>query len=97
MPQRSIALLERLEAAGFTDDDFRIIHHMPHITIRAHIDYCSKSRTGSFAGDSSTNTLVRQRLVLVAGAFFGGGFEEPARSGVFSGLASAALSEVPHT
>ena len=93
MPQRTIALLERLVAAGFTDQDFRIIHHMPSNTIKAHLNYCAKQR--AFSGEASTNALVRERLVLVFGAYFGGGFAMPARPGVFAALAEAAVSEIP--
>ncbi len=93
MPQRTIALLERLADAGFKDQDFRIIHHMPGITIKAHLAYCTK--TGTFHGDGGTNALVRERLALVTSAYYCGGFSIPARPGVFNALGNAAVAEIP--
>ena len=95
MPQRTIALLDRLEPAGFRDAEFRIIHHMPQHTLQAHRNYCAK--TATFQGEQSNNTLVRQRLELIASSFFIGGFTCPARDGVLEALATAALREIPHS
>lgn len=93
MPDRTIVLLERLVAAGFTDADFRIVHHMPANTIQAHFNYCAKQK--AFSRANTNNAKVRERLALIFGSYFGGGFAMPAKPGVFEALARAAVIEIP--
>jgi hypothetical protein len=92
MPKHTIQLLDELSTLGFSDDDFRVIHHMANPSIRHMRIYCQKVDT--FQSDG-THNLVRERLELVLALFKAGHFQEPAKPGVFSGLAQAALAELP--
>jgi hypothetical protein len=92
MPKRTIELLDQLSALGFSDDDFRVIHHMANASIRSMRIYCQ--RIDEFQADG-TNQMVRERLELVLALFKAGHFMAPAKPGVFSGLAQSALAEVP--
>ncbi len=93
MPKRTLELLAILDAYGFVDEDFRIIHHREGNTIHAHRQYCE--RVSEFLPGDSTNALVRRRLALIVGALRGGDFSQPAKAGVLTHLASAARSEIP--
>ena len=93
MPKRTIELLDCLEDLGFTDAEFRLVHHMPDTSIRVMRRYCEEH--ASFQGSDSTNAKVLERLEIVAKAFQAAGFSSPARSGVFAALAAAAVSELP--
>ncbi len=95
-PKRSAYLLKRLEHAGFTDDEFQLIHHLtkPKPTIHEHIRYCTE-RVDDFQSNDSTNALVQKRLEIVFKAFEAGEFRKPARPGVFEALAAAAECEIP--
>jgi hypothetical protein len=91
MPKQTIDMLDQLHALGFSDDDFRIIHHMSDATINTHRQYCEK--VDAFrAGD--TNEKVRERIALIHASFVAGHFSEPAKPGVFRGLAEAAVAEI---
>jgi hypothetical protein len=92
MPKRTIDLLDHLCALGFTDDDFRIVHHMPGATINTHRRYCQGVSTFKPA---DTNGMVRERLERVLVTFNAGRFMKPAKPGVFRGLAEAAVAEIP--
>ncbi|HUJ09616.1 MAG TPA: hypothetical protein VL171_06275 [Verrucomicrobiae bacterium] len=92
MPKRTIELLDQLCSLGFSDDDFRVIHHMASTSIRSTRIYCQKIE--AFPGDGA-NEVVRERLELVLALFEAGHFTEPAKPGVFTGLAQAALAEIP--
>jgi len=92
MPKRTVDLLDQLSALGFSDDDFRIIHHMSKATISRHQDYCKQR--GAFEA-AANNKEVRERLELVFNIFRAGWFTAPAKPGVFRGLAQAAVAQIP--
>jgi hypothetical protein len=92
MPKRTIELLDQLSHLGFSDEDFRTIHHMPDASINRHVSYCRE--TGRFHSDDA-NEKVRKRLELVFALFKVGHFSAPAKPGVFRGLAEAASAEIP--
>jgi|GEM_PF-2964477 len=94
MPQRTVALLNQLRAYGFTDDDFRIVHHNGQIaSIVSHMGYCEGRN--HFSDSHPTNAQVRDRLELVLASYRAGDFVRPARPGVFRALAAAAVAEIP--
>lgn len=94
-PQETLRLIEKLEALGFTDSAFALLHHSRvrgwHGTIAGHRQYCAK--TGEFQADRE-NERVQRRLALVLAAYAGGPFQSGS-SAVFSALAEAAFAEVP--
>jgi hypothetical protein len=93
MPQRTIELLDQLSALGFTDEDFRVVHHFDRdASIRSMRAYCE--RRVSFHEDR-TNQRVRERLEIVLAAFTAGRFSQPVKAGVFQALCEAAVREVP--
>jgi hypothetical protein len=92
MPRRTVNLLDQLSALGFSDDDFRIMHHMSDATIARHQDYCKQ--TGAFEAQAN-NQKVRERLELVFSTFRAGWFTAPAKPGVFRALAQAAVAQIP--
>lgn len=94
MPQRTITLLNQLRTYGFSDDDFRVIHHNgSKASIASHLGYCEE--IGSFNEGHPTNIQVRDRLELVLASFRAGDYHRPARPGVFRALANAAVAEIP--
>lgn len=92
MPKRTVTLLDQLSTLGFTDDDFRILHHMADATAAKHRAYCKGTK--KFEAEA-TNQKVRERLEMVLNAFKAGWFSVPAKPGVFRGLAEAAVAEIP--
>ena len=93
MPRRCVQLLDRLAALGFTDQDFRLLHHFAETeTIHGFRTYCYK--TESFR-PLSNNEHVKERLEHVPAAFIGGGYKAPAQPGVFHQLCQGALREIP--
>ena len=93
MPQRTIALLDRLTALGFSDSDFQIIHHFGSgETIRGHRRYCE--RTSQFRA-GSTNETVQRRLAFVLNRYAEGGYTTPPPRGTFGTLCEEALRRIP--
>jgi hypothetical protein len=92
MPKHTIELLDRLSAAGFSDAEFRIIHHMGDATTNTHRKYCQE--VAAFK-PTDTNAKVRERLERILVTFISGYFSKPAKPGVFRGLAEAAVAEIP--
>jgi len=84
--------LDQLRAWGFSDDDFRVVHHMAGATITTHHHYCQGVSTFKPA---DTNGQVRERLERVVMTFISGRFTKPAKPSVFRGLAEAAVAEIP--
>jgi hypothetical protein len=93
MPKRTIELLDLLESRGFSDTDFRVIHHGTDETLHGMRSYCHEH--DSFVGPGSTNNNVRERLEIIAKAYRAGGFNSPSKPGVFKALAEAAVAELP--
>jgi len=94
MPQRTITLLNQLRAHGFSDDDFRVLHHNgPKASIASHLSYCEV--IGIFNEGNPTNIQVRDRLELVLASFRSGDYHRPAHPGVFRALATATVAEIP--
>jgi hypothetical protein len=91
MPKRTIELLDQLCALGFSDDDFRVVHHMAGATIKTHRHYCQGVSTFKPA---DTNGKVRERLERILVSFNAGRFSKPAKPSVFRGLAQAAVAEI---
>jgi hypothetical protein len=94
-PERTIELLDQLEALGFDDQAFARLHHFRlkgrRPTISAHRLYCDA--TSSFQ-DAGENELVQRRLELVLKAYRSGVFKS-GRPEVFGALADAAFHELP--
>lgn len=91
--ERTLELLDTLDAYGFTNEDFRVVHHQAGITIKAHRKYCGEP--GNFDAARPTNIEVMKRLELMVGALQGGGFKKPANPGALRALAEAAVMEIP--
>ena len=81
MPKRTIELLKFLSDAGFSDEDLRIIHHKPEITIKQHLEYCEGIE--KFMNEDSKNVMVRDRLETIMREYERGGFTEPSKQGDF--------------
>ena len=64
-PEKTVELLNELEAAGLSNEQFRIVHFKPGETIDKHRDYCAGSATNTF-NVGSRNTIVCQRLCFMA-------------------------------
>ena len=94
-PARTLELLRRLEAHGFDDSAFSLLHHFPDHSIRAHAAYCKKrSESNSHFEEGGTNSMVQHRLEIVLSAYEGGGFAVRLPE-LFRLLSRAALVEVP--
>jgi hypothetical protein len=94
-PDRTLELLDRLQALGFPDQAFAHLHHSRargwRGLISAHRRYCA--RVGEFQADGD-NHRVERRLELVLNAYEHGGFGSR-RAEVFVALADAAFAEIP--
>ena len=94
-PQRTLDLLDELEALGFDDSAFAKLHHFRLMgvsdTIQKHRDYC-KTQNNLRSNDS--NEEVQRRLQMVLKAYKAGGFSS-CRPEVFMALAEAAFVELP--
>lgn len=94
-PQRTLDLLDQLQALGFDDEAFAKLHHYRlkgvKDTIQKHREYC-KTQTNLRTNDS--NEEVQRRLEMVLKAYSAGGFSSR-RPEVFAALADAAFSELP--
>lgn len=62
MPKETVALLEKLLTFGFSDRQFRILHHQGSSSIRSMIRYCEK--TAAFRANDN-NERARERLRFV--------------------------------
>jgi len=92
MPKRTIELLETLRSLGFTNAEFRILHHHhAGASIDSMIRYCRK--TGRFVGDN--NVLVRERLEYVLAAVQSQGLRAPVEPALFSSLAEESVKRIP--
>jgi hypothetical protein len=95
-PANTLALLDKLEALGFTDRAFAIIHHFEKPEkIASHRRYCEMLREEGAHFRTTTNRLVQQRLSMLARIFEAGPFKSRS-SALFERLAEAVLLEVPH-
>jgi hypothetical protein len=93
--QRTIQLLDELEALGFNDHAFGHLHHFRatrgvYDTIAAHRRYAEKTQEFRKGG---TNEKVQRRLELVLNAYKAGPFTR--RAPVFLALSQAAVEEIP--
>jgi hypothetical protein len=89
MPKRTIELLDQLSALGFSDNDFRVIHHFAgEASITGMRGYCDE--TDSFRNDG-TNQRVRERLKIVLAAFAEGGFSRRKAGGVSHAVSGCGL------
>jgi len=64
-PEKTIALLNELEEAGLSNEQFRIVHFKPNETINSHRNYCKDRVTNTF-DEGSNNVAVCQRLCFIA-------------------------------
>jgi len=87
MPKRTIALIDELIRLGFTNEDFRVIHHMDRATLAAMRSYCL--RLDAFQAGSK-NELVREKLEFILREFKVQGGPRRALPGVFKRLAERA-------
>ena len=97
-PAKTLKLLIKLEAIGFSDGAFSIVHHFTKPQkIATHRKYCEgRIRLGSRfeKGTGGTNALVQRRLEIVLNAYLAGRFTCKS-SALFEYLANAALLEIP--
>lgn len=93
-PAKTLKLLIELEAMGFSNRAFSIVHHSREPqTIKTHRTYC-KSHRHFEKGTGGTNALVQRRLEIVLNAYLAGRFTCKS-SALFEYLANAALLEIP--
>lgn len=59
-PKETIRILEALKRRGFSDQDFKRLHHMQYATIAGHIRYCCEHK---HFRRGSNNRLVQKRLL----------------------------------
>ena len=90
-PTNTVALLDRLEKLGFTDEFFDIVHHFNGESIERHRKYCA-DHAGAFKA-GGTNEQVQQRLNIILNSYVSGGFTNPE---VFRYLAHASVIEIPY-
>jgi len=88
-PDKTLALLVKLEALGFGDDAFSLLHHFKNHTISEHRKYCLD--LGTFKDDGE-NSEVQRRLEIVLAAYKAAALTN---SRAFPSLAHAALVEIP--
>jgi len=93
-PQDTILLLQKLEALGFDDSGFALLHHFresgKNETISSHRSYCNSV---SAFNNESNNEKIQRRLNLVLSAYSMGGFISGSPK-VFNKLAEAAYLEI---
>ncbi len=97
MPQRMLQLLDELDALGFNNDDYRLIHHWGEkARISSMVSHCNKliESGGSFRG-SHNNECVKRRLEYVLRAYQEGDLSRPAKPGVFRALCLDAKRVIP--
>ena len=94
-PKRSLELLDQLEALGFTDEAFQLLHHSRtrgwRDTIARHRSYCKKVSTFQRDGDAERD---QRRLEFVLQEYKAGAFK-PGRTDVFAALAERAFQTIP--
>lgn len=64
-PKKTIELLNELEEAGISNEQFRIVHFKPGETIDSHRNYCESLVTNTF-NEGSRNAVVCRRLCFMA-------------------------------
>jgi hypothetical protein len=94
-PRRSIEILDQLEAIGFTNEAYQLLHHSRtrgwKDTISRHRAYCEKVSSFQRDGDAERD---QRRLEFVLEKYLAGGY--PAgRSEIFETLANRAFEEIP--
>jgi len=95
-PARTLALLAELEALGFPDSAFVILHHHGQPQgITDHRRYCEMLAEEGATFRTKNNQLVQRRLEMVLAMYKAGAFASGAPR-VFEFMAQAALLEVPH-
>ena len=95
-PRKSLELLKALQAAGFTDDAFSVIHHhTPPMTMEAHGRYCAMLAEDGDNFKTINNRLVQQRLEMILTMYRSAGFSSGSKS-IFANLAQATVIELPH-
>jgi len=92
-PRRSIEILDQLEAMGFTNEAYQLLHHSrargwKH-TISRHRAYCEKVSSFQHDGDAERD---QRRFEFVLEKYLAGGY--PAgRSEIFEALANRAFED----
>ena len=95
-PAKSLELLDALEASGFDDKAFSVIHyHKEPMTIEAHRRYCSMLSEDGDEFKTINNRLVQRRLTMILTMYRSAGFRS-GKDSIFVFLAKAALTELPH-
>ena len=95
-PQRSLELLDALQASGFGDEAFAVIHHHKEpMKIDAHRRYCTMLIEGGDDFKTNNNRLVQQRLSMILTMYRSAGLSS-GKEAVFFWLAQAAVGELPH-
>jgi hypothetical protein len=92
MPQRTLDLLEHLEALGFSNDHLSLLHEYGRITIRELRAYCSKYRSFRPKG---VNARLRERLETVWRRLRQGDYPHLAVPGVFQALCEDVARQIP--
>jgi hypothetical protein len=95
-PSKTLELLAELEALGFDDSAFSVMHHFAKpVRIARHRGYCEMLQREGGAFRTNSNRLVQRRLAMVLAMYKAGNFASGS-SEVFQHLAHAAVAEVPH-
>ncbi|WP_143435790.1 hypothetical protein [Hydrogenophaga sp. IBVHS2] len=92
-PKRALFLLDELQALGFTDKAFGVLHHFgPKERIQSFRNYCETRPKAFQAG--GTNAAVVQRLEMVLRMYWAAGLMS-SHEDLFVHLAHATMVEVP--
>lgn len=95
-PARTIEFLTELQALGFDDAAFSVLHHFARPeSIARHRQYCEMLQEEGAYFRTNSNRLVQRRLAMVLSMYKAGGFTSHSPE-VFHHLASAVIAEVPH-
>nr|WP_315195520.1 hypothetical protein [uncultured Aquabacterium sp.] len=95
-PSITLELLDELEAQGFTDEAFAVMHHFENPQrIASHRSYCSMVRDEEGKFRTNTNRLVQQRLRLVLRIINKSGISSRSPA-AFMALAHLSIAEFPH-
>ena len=91
MPKNTIKILKKLNALGFSEANFSIIHHMPNVTRQQHSSYCET--VSSFRAGNNEN--VRLRLSYILTALDKWNKNESIDDALFKKLTYEAVNEIP--
>lgn len=92
MARRTIELLEKLRSLGFSNAEFRVLHHQSWASIGSMIRYCQ--RIDAFRSNDN-NARVRERLQYVLASVERQNLRAPIDPAVFFSLAEESVRRIP--